>query len=587
MKGNEIMSRKKKNIIFSILICILVLINVLTIILVSKDNVKMMGDGFVNDMPNDMKEMPDDMMDKPDDMENRPNDMEDIPGDMKEENNNMENIPNMPKDMNNMPNMNKIDIKYYILFIIYSIILSMLITYLLMSKFNKKDFKETFTTNDKKIIYVLCVIILTSALTLIDTYITKNINSDFRNDNMFNFDDSNISYSGVFEINEESNISDKEYTSVNTDENVILVSGENNVTIENVTIEKTGDSNSKDNASFYGINSAIMAKDGTSLTLKNLNINTNGNGANGVFSYGGYADTENEKSDNTVINMYDSIITTKKDNSGGIMTTGGGTFNAYNLTINTSGVSSAAIRSDRGGGIVNVEKGNYTTNGSGSPAVYSTADISVKDATLTANASEGIVIEGKNSVKLDNVNLVSDNTLLNGLSTTYKNIFLYQSMSGDASVGNSLFTAQNSSITTNNGDSFYVTNTIATIKLTNNTIINNDSNGNFLRIQKDSWGNKNENGGDVTLILSSQSVNGNIVVDDISTLDISLSDNSYFEGSVNLDNTAKNISLSLDKTSTIKLTSDSYVSSLNNEINDNSNINFNGYKLYVNGASIN
>lgn len=35
------------------------------------------------------------------------------------------------------------------------------------------------------------------------------------------------------------------------------------------------------------------------------------------------------------------------------------------------------------------------TNGTGSPAVYCTADIQVSDAVLTANASEGVVVEGK------------------------------------------------------------------------------------------------------------------------------------------------------------------------------------------------
>lgn len=37
------------------------------------------------------------------------------------------------------------------------------------------------------------------------------------------------------------------------------------------------------------------------------------------------------------------------------------------------------------------------TNGTGSPAIYSTADITAKNATLKANSSEGVVVEGKNS----------------------------------------------------------------------------------------------------------------------------------------------------------------------------------------------
>ena len=321
---------------------------------------------------------------------------------------------------------------------------------------------------------------------------------------------------------------------------------------------------------------------GSTVTIKNSTINTDATGANGVFSYGGSASTNNTNSDNTTVNISDSVITTKKDNSGGIMTTGGGIMNASNLTIITSGVSSAAIRSDRGGETVNVDGGTYTTNGAGSPSIYSTANITVKTANLNSNASEGIVIEGKNSVTIENVTLNDTNNKLNGQSTTYKNIFLYQSMSGDAADGEATFVSKNSKIITNKGDSFYVTNTTALIELENNKITNNDSTGNFLRIQKDSWGNSGSNGGNVTLKATNQNIIGNIVVDSISTLDMTLN-SSNFEGIINSENTAKSITLKLDKNSKIKLTGDSYVTSLDNEDDSNSNIDFNGYKLYVNG----
>lgn len=298
------------------------------------------------------------------------------------------------------------------------------------------------------------------------------------------------------------------------------------------------------------------------------------------------ATTNNESSDGTTINISDSTITTSKDNSGGIMVTGGGYLNATNLKIKTSGTSSAAIRSDRGGGVMTVNKGTYETSGKGSPAIYSTADITVSNATLSSSASEGVVIEGKNKVSLDNVTLTDTNSFLNGLSTTYKNIFIYQSMSGDAKDGAGEFTAKNSTITTNKGDTFYITNTTALINLTNNTITNNDKSGYFLRIQKDSWGNSGQNGGVVTLNLTNQKVTGNISVDSISTLTINMSDNSYYEGAINKDNTAKEITLKLDKTSKIKLTGDTYVTSLENELADNSNIDFNGYTLYVNNKAL-
>lgn len=150
-------------------------------------------------------------------------------------------------------------------------------------------------------------------------------------------------------------------------------------------------------------------------------------------------------------------------------------------------------------------------------------------------------------------------------------------MSGDAADGSAEFTAKNNKIITNKGDTLYITNTKASIYLYNNEIINNDSKGDFLRIKADSWGNSGKNGGDVTLTLENQKVYGNIVVDSISTLDTSL----------NSENTAKSITLKLDSTSKIKLTGDSFVTSFENANSSNSNIDFNGFKLYVNGSAIN
>ena len=392
---------------------------------------------------------------------------------------------------------------------------------------------------------------------------------------------SSASYSAVKEITSDENITSGEFLSSNTDENAISVSGDITATLSGITVTKTGDSDGGDNTSFYGTNSAIIAKGGANLTIKNANIATDATGANGVFSYGGSATTNNSSSDGTTVNISDSTITTSKDNSGGIMTTGGGVMNAENLTITTAGTSSAAIRSDRGGGTVTVNKGTYKTTGKGSPAIYSTADITVKNATLVATASEGVVIEGKNSVTLENVNLTDTNNALNGQSTTYKNIFLYQSMSGDAASGKAIFTAKNSTITTNKGDSFYVTNTTAEINLENNTIINKDNTGNFLRIQKDSWGESGSNGGTVTLNMTNQKATGDIVVDSISKLTMNLASGSSFIGVINGDN-AGEVELVLDDSSSITLTGDTYVKSLTNTDVTNSNIHTNGYKLYVN-----
>ena len=530
---------------------------------------------------------------KPDDSNGNSNNTQQPPAkpdDSNENSNGKMEMPNMPTQVKNISTV------YYVLFAVEGAIVSTLVVYLIISNFNKKTFKESLNTPVRICACSATVLALTIGLTFGQGYIAKNVFGTQQENQMpnnmqmpggNNGSSSNITYNASKEITESTTIANETYSSSTSDENAVLVDGDIDVTLSNVTINKTGDSEGGDNSNFYGNNSAIIDKDGANLTIENATISTEADGANGVFSYGGSATTNNSTSDGTEITITNSTITTTGDNAGGIMTTGGGTTKATNLTINTSGTSSAAIRSDRGGGTVTVNEGTYTTTGNGSPAIYSTADITVNDATLIAKASEGIVIEGANAVTINNCNLTDSNTKLNGQSTTYKNIFLYQSMSGDAANGNAVLTATNSNITTNNGDTFYITNTTATINLTNNTIVNNDSNGNFLRAQKDSWGNTGSNGGKVTLVMKNQKATGNIVIDSISTLDMTMETGSYYEGTINGDNQAKSITLTLYSTSQIKLTGDSYVTSLEDADTTYSNIDFNGYTLYVNGVAIN
>lgn len=383
----------------------------------------------------------------------------------------------------------------------------------------------------------------------------------------------NVLHNGATEISSDTTNNLQTYSSTEGSQNAFLVTNGTSK-ISNAKITKSGNSNDE-NSDFYGTNAAVLVKNGT-LNIDGGSVTTNGSHANGVFAYA-----------NGTINLTNTNIKTTSNNSGAIMVTGGGKLNATNVTAETDGNLSAPIRSDRGGGIMIVNGGKYTANGIGSPVIYSTANVTVNNATLISTKSEGAVVEGKNSITLNNVNLTDTNTTLNGNSETYKNIFIYQSMSGDADEGLASFSAKDSTITTNKGDTIFVTNTKATISLTNNKIINNDSTGAFLRIQSGKWGRSGSNGGDLTLNANNQIINGDIFVDNISTLNMKLTNGSNYTGKINGNNTAKNITLSLDSTSKIKLTGDTYVNTLEDADSSYSNINFNGYKLYVNGIAIN
>ena len=428
--------------------------------------------------------------------------------------------------------------------------------------------------NLKEIVIVFLIILIIGGI----VYIVSNKKKEMEplmNDRVPENKNQDLEYKGTKEITSAETINNETYTGSESDTNVVLVSGNIIVNMDGVTINKKGDTNNSDNSSFYGINSGILVNDNANLNINNTNVNTSSKGANGLFSY------------NSNIIVKDTIINTSSDLSGGIMVAGNGNITASNLQINTKGNSSAAIRSDRGGGNILVTEGVYETNGQGSPAIYSTANIQVSDAKLVSNHSEGIIIEGKNTIKLDNVDLIDTNDTLNGKSTTYKNIFIYQSMSGDAANGEATLTIKDSKITTNNGDTIYVTNTDANITLENNEFINNDDMGYFIRVKKDSWGIDGMNGGVVNLNLNNQTIEGNIYIDDISTLNINMSNSSYYEGTINSDNTGAKIELVLDKKSKIKLTGDSYITTINDANRAYTNIDFNGYKLYVEGTPIN
>lgn len=378
-------------------------------------------------------------------------------------------------------------------------------------------------------------------------------------------------------IEEDAKVEGETYSSAGDDENALRVDG---VTagLLNVTIEKDGgESSNTENGDFYGQNAGLLALNGAQVTIEGAVVNTSAVNGNGVFSYG----------EGTVVTISDSVIRTTENNSGGIQTTGGGTMIASNLDVETQGNSAAAIRSDRGGGTVEVDGGSYVTNGTGSPAVYCTADISVANATLIANSSEGVVVEGKNSVSLKDCDVTGDmdNTYNGDSEENIHCIMIYQSMSGDAAVGEASFVAEGGSITALAGDMFYITNTDCEISLKD--VVFTLANDVFLRVEGNSssrgWGTEGANGGDVVLTADAQEFEGNILVDEISSLNLTMKNGTNFSGAINPDGKGGTVDVTLDKKSTWSLTADSYVTGFDG---DTANIQSNGYHLYVNGEQV-
>ena len=370
-------------------------------------------------------------------------------------------------------------------------------------------------------------------------------------------------YSSVKEFTSDTEETGQSYISEGTDESAVLVSNGANVTLKDFTVNRTSeDSKGGDSSSFYGVGASILVTDGT-VDLKGGTITSDADGAAGAFAY-----------DKGTVNISDTAITTTGNTAGGIHAAGGGTVNAENLTVHTSGESSAAIRSDRGGGTMRVKGGSYTSSGTGSPAVYCTADIEVEDAKLTAENSEAVCIEGLNSLSLTNCDL-SGHIQENEQNDCDWTVILYQSMSGDSEIGNAVFNMTGGSLTSENGGLFYTTNTESTFYLNNVNITPSSNNEFFLKCtgnaNKRGWGQSGANGADCSFTAENQKMEGDVVWDSISNLDFKMTNGSTLTGGFVQDESCAGnggsgtADLSIDATSTWIVTKDSQLSSLTNK----------------------
>ena len=368
------------------------------------------------------------------------------------------------------------------------------------------------------------------------------------------------SYSSANEYSSDLTVSGVTLSSTDADENAALVDNGASVTFEGVTVSRESEESSGgDQSSFYGVGAAVLVTDGNAYVTDST-ITTNAGGGAGAFAYG----------DGTLY-IADTDIKTEKGTSGGIHAAGGGTLYAWDVTAETEGGSSAAIRSDRGGGTMVVDGGTYISNGSGSPAIYSTADISVNNAELTATGSEAICIEGLNSIRLYNCDLTG-NMPDDAQNDNTWTVILYQSMSGDSEVGNSTFQMDGGTLTSENGGLFYTTNTESTFILKDVEITAADDSEFFLQCTGNNnqrgWGSSGSNGADCSFTGISQDMNGDVIWDSISSLDLYLTEGSTLTGAVIDDETYAgnggagycNVYISSDSTWTV--TGDSLLSML-------------------------
>ena len=338
------------------------------------------------------------------------------------------------------------------------------------------------------------------------------------------------SYAGAIAADGEDISSDGEsFTATETDQNAALVQNGGTLTLENALLQKSGDDTDGDRCNFYGVNSILTAVgEGSSATVSNSSLTATSAGSNGIFA-----------TDGATVTVSDTSIDTTADNSRGLDATYGGVITADNVDIITAGDHCAGIATDRGGGTITAVDSTVSTQGSGSPILYSTGDIEVENLTGTASGSQIAGMEGLNTICIENSTLTSSITGKTASDPIANGIIIYQSTSGDAEAttgSTATFTAKNSTLSSaiQSGSMFYLTNTSANITLQNTeldfdsfqatliTACGNDSNN---------WGQAGSNGATVKVKAINQTLEGDIVADTISSIDLTLTKGSTWTGS--------------------------------------------------------
>ena len=113
---------------------------------------------------------------------------------------------------------------------------------------------------------------------------------------------------------------------------------------------------------------------------------------------------------------------------------------------------------------------------------------------------------------------------------------VYQSMSGDSEEVNCIFEHNGGTLTAKNGGMFYTTNTESTITLCYVDITYARNSDFFLRCtgnnKQRGWGQSGQNGADCLFTAVKQDMEGNVIWDSISKLDVYMTKGSRLKGAV-------------------------------------------------------
>lgn len=256
-----------------------------------------------------------------------------------------------------------------------------------------------------------------------------------------------------------------------------------------------------------GVNSAVLADEGSNVLMERCEVNSHVSYADAVAAYG----------DGTNITMEEGFVRITRSGSAGANALNGAKIRFENTELNTTSGQSPVMIAGKGGTIEAIETLGGST-GVGSPLFLSHGDFTARKCRMTASAWALAQIDGGH---ID----LKENTLV---TRSFCGVMVYSTGNTINSGSANLF---KNKIQVNEGPLFYVTNANGEIHVERNSFTHKDND--VLVARSDDWGVKGKNGGHAVLYVQYQSLDGNVWADSISSVKVVLNKKGVLSGAVN------------------------------------------------------
>lgn len=350
------------------------------------------------------------------------------------------------------------------------------------------------------------------------------------------------------------------------DQSIVLAQNLSSVTLSQSILDKTGDSTDFEQTSKEGINAAVLGAPGSTLNLLGSIINTNAVGAPAIAVNG----------ENATASVTDCDVTASSGSSPLFMTLNKGQMHMAG-GLQRSYLDSSPIYFTGADSSLSADSQVVQTSADGSPIVYGAGTFAGNLISATSTAAPIAQMLPGSSTSFSSSTL---NT--GGFDSTsgMEGAFLFQNPDGATERKSASLSLDGCSILFTGAAAhpgaaaFYASGTDAEITLSGNMEVRGF--GTLLSAAD----------AKISLNASAQTMYGNAAGDDKSEISITLTNGSGLGGSINADQTLKKASLHIDASSMFALSQDTYLTEFENADASNSNIQTNGFHIYVNGKQV-